>query len=227
MAIFAAAALAARLHVDQALVYDRYKSGRPRRVVGIVANDEDEGEVRLLRLPDRDNGEARIVARDALEFAPVSVEFVRLIDARDVQVDLKTKHGSAVVYRVRGDRLVGIVETNGPHIVDLDGDGVPEIINAAYEGMSECGVRIFVELLRWNGSAYDDDGHRYVTFLHGDDAQVELSASKRYVLRVYGGRAAVQLDGESLAPGKPFTTEEGCHDLVARGGGWALLEELP
>ncbi|HEV2720278.1 MAG TPA: hypothetical protein VG323_09700, partial [Thermoanaerobaculia bacterium] len=117
--------------------------------------------------------------------------------------------------------------------IDLDGDGVPEVLFAAYAGRNPCGVQMFIELQRWNGKRFDEDGRHYVELLSigrgNNDDEIRLSASKRYAVRLFGpGR--VTLDDEEIAPDRPFTTEEDCHTIALHGGNAktrALLEELP
>jgi hypothetical protein len=62
-----------------------------------------------------------------------------------------------------------------------------------------------------------------------DTDELLLSASKRYVVRIFGpGR--VTLDERHVVPGKPFRTEEDCHAIAlhdARARTRAFLEEQP
>jgi len=209
-------------------VYSHYPSGRPRLVVKATHDPDD---LLLLRYADAPHAKPRVVAREELDSPPDDVSLEKVIDPKDVVVSFPARHGSyEIVDRIVGDRFVQISDAFGD-VVDLDGDGIPEIISQAYAGQNECGVYEFVSLLRWNGKRFVDDERRYVTALskdYGDD-NVRLSADKRYAVRLFGpGR--VMLDDKEIAPGKPFHTEEDCHTIALHGGTArtrAFLEELP
>jgi hypothetical protein len=136
-----------------------------------------------------------------------------------------------MVYRIINNRLV-LISDGFSEAIDLDGDGVPEVLGLFYAGQNECGVSSFISLQRWNGKRFvEDRQHRWVTVLSARDSedQVQLSDSKRYAVRLFGpGRVTV--DEKEIAPGKPFDTEEGCHTIALHGGSAktrAFLEELP
>jgi hypothetical protein len=215
-----------------ASVYDAYPSGRPRRVVATFG-DSAQGTLLLVLFPDSARGRPRLLDREALDAGPGDVRLENLIDAKDVVVSMSARHGTrSIVDRVISDRLVRIADDFG-EAIDLDGDGVPEIITPSYAGQNQCGVYLFVHLGRWSGKRYVNDRRRYITVLSRGEgmnsSELLLSASKHYVLRIFGpGR--VTLDDDDLEPGKPFTTEEDCHTLALRDSGArtrAFLEERP
>jgi hypothetical protein len=215
-----------------AAVFDEYPSGRPRRVVATFG-DSVRGILLLILLPDSTHGKPRILDREALDGGPGEVRLDKVIDAKDVIVSLSVRHGArAIVDRVITDRLVRIAD-DFDEAIDLDGDGVPEIIAPSYAGRNQCGVSLLVFLAHWNGRRYTIDGRRYITVLsrgEGKDSdELLLSASKHYVVRIFGpGR--VTLDGDYVEPGKPFKTSEECHTVTLRGSGArtrGFLEERP
>jgi hypothetical protein len=236
MMLLAMLTLASRLHAITGEheyfveTYDRYSSGRPRRVV-VAVNLLDDGELLLARLPDDDRGSARLLDRQAIDFRPVGIRFEKLVDRKDVIVDLFVPHPPrAIVDRVVGDRLIGISNDYTDNAADLDGDGIPEIISSGYIGPNHCGGGdMSPSILRWNGRRYHDDGRHYVAFAkEGREYETRLSASKHYVVHLYG-RGKALLDDEVMTPGMVFMTEDDCHVLAVRGakGTWAFLEERP
>jgi hypothetical protein len=215
-----------------ATVFDEYPSGRPRRVVATFGNSV-EGVLLLILLPDSARGRPRILDRETLDSGAGGLRLEKLIDAKDVVVSLFVRHGTtAIVDRVIKDRLVRIADDFG-EAIDLDGDGVPEIIARSYAGRNQCGVYLYVSLARWNGKRFVDDGRRYITVLspgkETDSDELLLSASKHYVVRIFGpGR--VTLDGDDVEPKRPFTTNEDCHDVALRDSSArtrAFIEEKP
>ena len=114
-------------------------------------------------------------------------------------------------------------------VPDLDHDGVPEIISIGYLGPTPCGEENGIHVAWWNGTRYRTDKRHYVALAgNGRGYQMRLSASKHYVVHVYGkGRAL--LDDEPVTPGKVFTTEDDCHTFAVKGStsAWAFLEERP
>jgi hypothetical protein len=227
-ALLALLLLAASSDPATSVVYSRYQSGRPRLVVKAT---HDPDELLLLRYADAPHARGRVVARQELDSRPGEVLLEKVIDAKDVVVWCSARHGEyGIVNRIIGDRFVRITDSYGD-AVDLDGDGVPEIIGAAYAGQNECGVASYVWLHRWNGKKFVDDGHKYVTALSNQtaDDEVLLSEDDRYVVRLFG-RGSVTLDGDPVAAGKPFQTDNGCHTIALHGATAktrALLEELP
>ncbi|HEY4641828.1 MAG TPA: hypothetical protein VII75_10830 [Thermoanaerobaculia bacterium] len=215
-----------------AAVFDEYPSGRPRRVVATFGNSV-EGTLLLFLFPDSARGAPRILDRETLESGPGEIRLEKVIDAKDVVVSLFIRHGTTdIVDRVIADRLVRIADDYG-EAIDLDGDGVPEIIASSYAGRNRCGVVPFVYLGRWNGKRYVSDGRRYVTVLSRgtgtDTDELLLSASKHYVVRIFG-RGRVTLDDDSVAPGKRFRTNEDCHTIALHDSDArtrAFIEELP
>jgi hypothetical protein len=214
-----------------ATVFDNYRSGRPRRVVAAFG-DSEEATLLLVLFPDSARGRPRVLARETLDGRPGDVSLERVIDAKDVIVSLPVRHGTrSVVDRVISDHLVRIAEEYG-EAIDLDGDGVREIIALSYAGRDQCGVSSFVYVGRWNGKRYVDDRRRYLTVLSNgkgkDGDELLLSASKRYVVRIFGpGR--VTLDERDVVPGKPFRTEEDCHTIALHHGSArtrAFVEEV-
>jgi hypothetical protein len=215
-----------------ATVFDKYPSGRPRRVAATFG-DSVRGILLLILLPDSTHGKLRVLDREAIDGGPGEVRLEKMIDAKDIVVSVSVRHGTrSIVDRVIADRLVRIADDFG-EAIDLDGDGVPEILTPSYAGRNQCGVYLLVYLARWNGKRYVNNGRRYITVLsrgEGTDSdELLLSASKHYVVRVFGpGR--VTLDDDYVEPGKPFKTDEGCHTVALHGSGAhtrALLEERP
>jgi hypothetical protein len=215
-----------------ATVFDEYPNGRPRRVVATFG-DSVRGILRLILLPDSTRGKPRVLDREALDGGPGEVRLEKVIDAKDIVVTVSVRHGTrSIVDRVIADRLVRIADDFG-EAIDLDDDGVPEIITPSYAGRNRCGVSLLVFVARWNGKRYATDGRRYITVLsrgEGTDSdELLLSASNHYVVRVFGpGR--VTLDEHSVEPRKPFRTNEDCHTVALHGSGAhtrALLEERP
>jgi hypothetical protein len=238
---------------DGAGVYSRYRSGRPRLVVVARYITFSEGEILLVRLPDSDRGKGKIVDRFDPENGAYAVSFVRLVDPRDVVVELAQKHSrGGVVFRVRGENLVEIADAfaDASNTPDLDGDGVPEIVWGGYSGTTRCGVQVAAGVLHWDGDWYGSDGRHYVAAQRavvGDnvDHQYEFvipdtpeqPPRRHFIVHVYPGRGAkgvrVLVDGESIKPGKVFELEEDCHTFEVNVTGaagsiaWAMLEARP
>jgi len=222
--------LAATNALPMSAVYSRYASGRPRLVVKAT---RDPDALLLLRYADVRGAKPRVVARDDLDAPPFEVSLQKVIDAKDIVVEMLVRRPPArIVDRIVGNRFVRISDGFG-EAIDLDGDGVPEVIFTGYNGQNECGVRLSVFLQRWNGKRFEDDDRRYVDLLSmrrgTDNDEIHLSATKRYAVRLFGpGR--FMLDDEEIKPGRPFKTEEDCHSIELRGGTAktrAFLEELP
>jgi hypothetical protein len=218
-----------------ATVFDKYRSGRPRRVVAAFRDSDEveEGTLLLLLFPDSARGKPRILDREMLDTPPGEVDLERVIDAKDVVVSQRMRHGERFnVYRVIADHFVQISDEFG-EAIDLDGDGVREIVALSYAGQDQCGVKSFVYVAHWNGKKYVGDDRRYLTKLSPgkgtDTDELLLSASKRYVVRIFGpGR--VTLDEDDVVPGKPFSTNEDCHTIALHHGSArtrAFLEEVP
>jgi hypothetical protein len=126
-----------------ATVFDEYPSGRPRRVVATFG-DSVRGILRLILLPDSTLGKPRVLDREELDSGPGDVRLETVIDAKDIVVTVSVRHGTrAIVDRVIADRLVPIADDFG-EAIDLDGDGVPEIITPSYAGRNRCGVSLLV-----------------------------------------------------------------------------------
>jgi hypothetical protein len=224
----ALALLAATAVPPTSVVYSRYGSGRPRLVVKAT---HDPDELLLLRYADAPRAKPRVIDRQELESRPDEVSLERVIDPKDVVVTMAARHGSySIVDRVIDNRLV-LIADGFREAIDLDRDGVPEIIDIGFAGQNECGVYSYVALMRWNGKRYVEDGRRYVATLSPDHASDEilLSESKHYAVRLFG-RGRVLIDGKPIPPGVPFEFSEICHtiDLQAVGPKTrAFLEELP
>lgn len=211
-------------------VYARYASGRPRLVVKAT---QDPDELLLLRYADARAARPRVIDRQALDSRPDEVRIERVIDPNDIVVPLASRHGGyEFLYRIVNDRFVVVSEGFG-EAIDLDGDGVPENIAAAYVRQTDCAAEISVWIERWDGEQFVGDGRHYVTVLgiYGGsmDDEPRLSAEKRYAVHLFGpGR--VTFDGKPVAIGKPFRTTDGCHTIVLRATSAktrAVLEELP
>jgi len=106
--LLAASSAAAR---DAQVIYSRYKSGRPRLVVVARYVAFDEGEVQLLRFPDRAGAKGTIVDRYDPDAGATGVSLLPLIDPKDVVVETASKHpAEGRILRVRKDKLVEIGE---------------------------------------------------------------------------------------------------------------------
>ena len=215
-----------------ATVFDRYRSGRPRRVVAAF-EDSEGGTMLLILFPDSDRGKPGILDRETLDDRPRDVSLQTVIDAKDVVVSLPARHGQwSIVYRVISNHFVQITEEYG-EAIDLDGDGVREVIALSYAGHDQCGVSSFVYVGRWNGKQYVGEDRHYLTMLSAgngtDTDELRLSPSKQYVVRIFGpGR--VTLDERDIVPGKPFSTNDDCHVIAlhdASARTRAFLEERP
>ena len=229
--LLALALLAATAASPTAVVYSRYGSGRPRLVVKATHNPDEL--LLLLRYADAPRARPRVIAREELDSRPNEVRLERVIDPKDVVVVFPTRHGEyAIVDRIVNNRFVRICDDYG-EAIDLDGDGVPEVISTGFGGQNECGVYLYVGLQRWDGKHYVADERHYVTVLSAGfgrhDDEVLLSESKRYVVLLFD-RGRVRFDGKTVAAGKPFETEDGCHTIALQNAGpktRAFLEELP
>ena len=234
---------------DGAGIYSRYASGRPRLVVVARYMDFYEGEILLVRLPDKARGRGTVLDRIERVNGAFGVRFMRLIDRRNVVVETAAKHSTeGFVFRVRGEKLVAIARevADSSNTPDLDGDGVPEIVWSGYVGPSPCGPSISTGILKWNGHFYRSDGRDYVAVERAvvglDDVPYEFAiphtpvepAAREYVVRLYPGRGVkrldVRIDGETVAAGKPFVLEDGCHTFAVKTTGrsaataWITLE---
>lgn len=229
IALLAATALAARLGATDAIEYDYYKSGRPRRVIA-VAEIPDGHELRLLRLPDADRGAPKLLAREKAEPVTVNMSFERIVDEQDLVLSYPVGHGYTVVERIHGDKFVRIWEGDPSFTPDLNGDGVPEIVSTHYSGSDQvCGTRMSILIGRWNGARYVPDKRHYAAYAYrGFEYGMRLSASKHYLAHLYGG-GRVLLDGKMRSPGKVFKVADGCHTFAVKGSqnAWAFLEERP
>jgi len=233
-------------------VYSRYRSGRPRLVVVGRYIGFSDGEILLVRLPDRDRGKGKVVDRFDPESGAYGVTFLPLVDQRNVVVEVAVNHPpAAVVFRVRGEKLVKIAEApvGGSNTPDLDGDGVPEIVWTGYSGRTRCGVSLGTGVLRWNGKEYKSDGRHYVASERATVGETRepyvfeipdrpaLPPPRGYVVRVYPGRGVkrvrVLIGGKPIKPGKVFKLQENCHafdvKVAGRAGAtaWATLEARP
>jgi len=265
LVLFAASAMRAdererlvkRLHLatveepGQVGVYDRYPSRRSRLVIVATHTSFSDGEVLLVRLPDSNRGRGKIVDRQTPDSAPYEISFIRLIDPRDVVVECYSKHGGGgAVYRVRGERLEEIYDASaGPsNALDLDGDGIPEIISNGYVGHSVCGVQLAGAIARWNGTEYVSDGKHYAATTSAIVGQPSVTYEfhapensfgplpSHYLLHVYRGRGVssveVRVDDERVIPGR-LDLENDCHtlDVAVRGKAgavaWVMIEEQP
>jgi hypothetical protein len=231
----AAPALVARLRpllkeeTAVAQVYDRYKSGRPRRVVAAESHGrllDGEGRLLLVRLPDRDQGAGELL--DETTTIPLSdLELLRLVDPLDVCISGSDDHSDiGYVYRIVNDRFHEVADApafagNTP---DVDGDGTPEIVRAHYggPGEDECGTVVNYSLLRWDGTRYAEDDHVYPMILNAEagEAPKEDSftapAGHAIYLRLRIPRdkgitsAKVTVDGKPVPAGE-FSVKPGCH----------------
>ena len=236
-----------------AAVYSSYKSGRPRLVVAGIDNGNfsDDGELLLVRLPDAARGRGVVLDRMRLEAGAIELSFIRLVDPKDIAVQLHLKHPpSGVTVRVVEGKLEQIADALAmpQNVADLDGDGVPEIITGFVGGAGECGMRGSPHILRWNGNEYADDGKRYAAMIEARvGAPVEelefdarsithdAAAPRPYVLRLFPQRGVhrveVTVDDERVAAGERVLLESDCHTMTAKPSGrngaavFAFLEE--
>lgn len=229
-----------------AVEYDRYRSGRPRLVVATIeASDDADHEVVLVRLPDSDNGKPLVLDRKPLDERPVQLSLERLVDPKDVVVELFASHTpGADLYRVRDDKLVFIGEPSvywGLITADLDHDGIPEIISSGCCRHTQCGVMIYIDVERFDGRRYVDDGRKYLYYRAaraGDKpAEYEFyvdedpkNAQRPYRVRTYVEgkitRSEVLIDDEPVAANGNVSLETGdCHTIRigAHGAAGALL----
>lgn len=240
-------------HLACAAVYSSYKSGRPRLVVAGIdkGNFSDAGELLLIRLPDAASGRGVVLDRMSLEAGAMELSFIRLVDPKDIAVELHLKHPpSGITVRVIDGKLDQIAAALAmpQNVADLDGDGIPEIIIGFEQGAGECGVRGSPLILRWNGSEYANDGKRYAAMIEARagepveelefDARSithEAAPPRPYVLRVFPQpgvkRVEVTVDDEPVAAGERVLLESDCHTMSARASGrkgavfFAFLEE--
>lgn len=242
-------------HLACAAVYSSYESGRPRLVVAGIdkGNFSDEGELFLVCLPDAASGRGVVLDRMSLDAGAMELSFIRLIDPKDIAVELHLKHPpSGVTVRVIEGKLDQIADALAmpQSVVDLDGDGIPEIIAGFEGGAGECGIRGRPRILRWNGSEYANDGKRYAAMIEarvgepveelGFDARSithDAAPPRPYVLRLFPqpgvDRVEVTVDDEPVAAGERVLLESDCHTMSARVSGrnaavaFAFLEEQP
>ena len=131
----------------------------------MVKATHNPDELLLLRYADAPRARPRVVAREELDSWPGEVRVAKVIDPKDVVVSLSARHGTYnVVDRIVGDRFVRIADSFG-EAIDLDGDGVPEVLSASYAGRNQCGVYGFISIQRWNGKRFIDDDRRYAAAL--------------------------------------------------------------
>lgn len=220
-------------HLAYAAAYSLYASGRPRVVVAasqLAEPLEERGVIWLLRFPDSHRGPVKVLQKLDIDMRPVELQIVRLIDRKDVLVTFMAPHSPpGIIYRVAGNRLVRITTDDynvywGFLAVDIDHDGVPELISTGCCDRTPCGIGIFVGVLKYDGRKYKSDGRRYIQLtgaLAGrpryDDNLIipeppDGMSRKRYaihIINVEAGRARVQLDGRDIvSTTKPrhFTT---------------------
>ena len=229
---------------DHRLVYSRYKDGRPRLEIVARYLDFDDGEVLLLRYPDRAGAKGKVIDRYDPDGGALGVTLMPLIDRKDIVVEVASKHNrDGRVLRVVHDKLEEIAPAfAGPeNTPDLDGDGIPEIVSSGYVGRTQCGVDIASRLLRWNGDEYVLDKRHYVVAARsGESVDFEIPDSpampkpKHYVLHLYrlhGAKSArVLIDDEEILPETPIELEDDCHTFNVKvigtpgAAAWALLE---
>jgi hypothetical protein len=214
-------------------VYDRYKSGRPRRVVAAtdsgIPGSEIEDRLLLVRLPDRDGGAG--VLLDEMSILPaVSLELLRLADPVDISLVMQAPHNEVGgVYRIVNDRFHEIADAPAypANTPDLDGDGIPEIVRVRPGGFGEdeCGTLILYSLLRWDGTHYAEDDHVYPVILNTEgggtaaEDSFTLPAGHRTSLELRVVRdkgitsVKVTLDGKPFPPGEVLSFQPGCHRI--------------
>ena len=229
-------------HLACAAAYSSYQSGRPRLVVAGIdkGNFSDDGELLLVRLPDAARGRGVVLDRMILDAGVLELSFIRLLDPKDIGVGLHRKHPpSGVTVRVIQGKLDQIAGTLAmpQNVVDLDGDGVREIITGFEPGAGTCGIKGNPRILRWNGSAYRYDGKSYAAMIEaragapveelGFDARsITLDAAappRPYVLRLFKqpgiDRVEVTVDDEPVGVGARVLLENDCHTMTARASG--------
>lgn len=229
-------------HLACAAVYSSYQSGRPRLVVAGIdkGNFSDDGELLLVRLPDAATGGGVILDRMILDAGVMELSFIRLLDPKDIAVTLHRKHlPSGVTVRVLEGKLDQIADALAmpQNVVDLDGDGLREIITGFEPGAGTCGIRGHPRILRWNGSEYAYDGKSYAAMIEAragapvEEIEFDARSStfdaaappRPYVLRLFKqpgvDRVEVTVDDEPVGAGARVLLENDCHTMTARASG--------
>ncbi len=233
-----------------AVVYSSYRSGRPQLVVagtdqGVI---DKPGEVVLIHFQDAKDGRGNVVHRLRAESGVVDLAPVHLVDSKDIAATLSRKHSSqGITLRVSRQKLVRIADALPNRLVDLDGDGIPEIIAGLDGNAGQCGWRGHPVLLRWRAKDYEEDDRDYVAVASAKSGGRPESSKfetplvpggrHHYVVHFYRGRGAsnaeVLVDGVAVETETPLDLSDGCHALAfevfgAVGAeGWAFVEERP
>ncbi|MEO8036059.1 MAG: hypothetical protein ABI837_16610, partial [Acidobacteriota bacterium] len=166
----------------------------------------------------------------------MELNLVKVIDARDVAAGLRMKHPNGITVRVLGEKLILIADqlAHSLNVIDLDGDGVPEILGGFAAAGAACfPSRFYPSILRWNGRKYRSDGKYYIERLDAEVGKREsvgffaskftVPGAKRYVLHVYRGpcvkKAHVLVDDEDVPTNAPIELADGCHTLSVEASG--------
>jgi hypothetical protein len=225
-----------------AAVYDRYASGRPRLVVAGDASD-----LLLIRLPDSAEGQGKVLQRIEVEASVAEIEFMRIIDPRDVLVSEMAPHGGGSVYRVLREQLVKISDNlpeNEDWKIDVDGDGIPELVWYGYSGhVDDCDANdVYASgITKWNGREYVSDGREYLGgfIVHTGitERQFKTQKGKHYFLRVYEHAGVrdlrVTIDDRPVKRGTEVRLRPDCHEMIVRMKGsanaaaYVSVEERP
>jgi hypothetical protein len=212
-------------HAATAVVYRSYASGRPQLVVVAARREEDaygerteEGDVLLVRFPDAAQGRLRVLHHTRIDWLPITIEVVHVIDPDDILVTCMARHSPpAFLYRVEGQRLVEIADFSvywGLLTADLDHDSVPELISTGCCDPTQCGMGIPIRVQTYDGKRYRADKRTYIDFLSAEagaafEKPLPLprgdpgSTTKRcrfHIINDGASSARVQFDGVDLVP---------------------------
>jgi hypothetical protein len=211
--------LAPRLFAQlEDVVYDRYRSGKPRLVIRAT---QEPDEVLLVRMPGN-----HVLDRKPLDDRAVEITIQRILDPKDVVVEMTAPHTpGANIYRVRGNKLVFIGQPSvywGLIVADLDHDGTPELISTGCCERTPCGVMIGAGIMRFDGKIYVDDGRPYAHYASADAAggthEFAIREEGPYVVHIYRDRgvasARVTIDDEAVADGERVELEKDCHTMT-------------
>jgi hypothetical protein len=224
-------------------VYDHYRSGKPRLVIA-----GNGSELLLIRLPDSTEGKGRVLQRIDAEERVTEIEFMRIIDPRDVLVTQLMPHGGGgSVYRVLHQRLIKISDDlpgGEDSKIDIDGDGVPELVWYGYSGhVDDCDANdVYASgIQKWDGRKYVDNGRTYlggfVVHVGVTERQFKTQKGKHYFLRVYEHAGVrdlrVTIDDTPARRNAEVWLQPDCHELTvhmkgsANAAAYVSVEERP
>lgn len=85
-----------------------------------------------------------------------------------VHLNTHTRNPATQLYRLKNDQLIDIGELGGywgNHSLDIDGDGVPELLSTACCHPTECATQISIRFVRWDGNRYQPLEQGYLDIL--------------------------------------------------------------